>query len=355
MKIMHWEKENNHRILFVLIFTIFLISGKVHAGGMPANDTLFTAVKKPYATLGVVFQAQADFIPDRWDGSQNGFRMQNLYGKIKGSFHDGFYYLLQVRFQKSPNVLDGYLGYRIARSHRIQIGLFKTPSSYEYLTPAHMIDLVERARFIVLLDTKRQMGLQWIWTPMQIPIEWGFSITNGNGIQLSGDNDGRMLVNARLTGDLRNDDKSWPGRWKMGIAVSYAEDSRTPVGSGVLGSFSGRRYQYGMEFQWRYRRWQIKGESRFTVLDWEDGSVYRPEGFYLTVLYRLHPFVELLVRDDYLDQDHLELIDAGNHWWIAGMNVQLSSYVRIQTNYIIDTKYSQWKHHRLLMKFQLAI
>ena len=71
--------------------------------------------------------------------------------------------------------------YKVTPAVRIDVGQFKSPFSYEFLTPSQSIDFVNRSQVVTALAPGRQLGAQ-------IGFEWSegrygarVGVFNGNG------------------------------------------------------------------------------------------------------------------------------------------------------------------------------
>ena len=137
--------------------------------------------KKDYFTVDLLFQAVADFQPERTLVGNNGFYLSNVRLRMRGNLDNNFSYFFQTNFMVSPILLDALISYKFTDELQFSAGQFKAPFSKEYLTYAADLDFVNRARVTELLSPRRDIGVQLSGKFADNLFEYRAGIFNGNG------------------------------------------------------------------------------------------------------------------------------------------------------------------------------
>ena len=167
-----------------VLVILFIIRANISLGQSeeePIYDEYIKHFKKDYFTVELLFQAVADFQPERTIIGNNGFYLSNTRIRLFGNLDDNFGYFFQGNFIVSPILLDAAISYKFSDSFKITAGQFKVPFSKEYLTYAANIDFVNRAQATALLSPRRDIGFQLSGKFANNLLEYKTGIFNGNG------------------------------------------------------------------------------------------------------------------------------------------------------------------------------
>ena len=317
----------------------------------PLLDELRSTFQKKYLTLGALLQTTADFQFDRSQPGQNGFSIANMRLRLSGEFDQGFGYLLQTNFTKSPAILDAKMYYRLTPDMIIDGGLFKAPFSRELLTGAGNLDFVNRSRVVTVLSPARQIGVQLRGDAAEGSLNYGFGVFNGNSFAGNVNDSDELMFVARLallpaafSGPEPND------QLEVAINLAYSEDDNAALGGGFLPGFSGNRGLFGLDARYTRGRLLVAAEMIAARLDPDVGSRQEPFGWHITGGYMLTPTSQLLFRWDRLDgddiQDRTDLL-------ILGYNLWPTTPTQMRVNYVIPTD-GDVANHQLLVGAQLS-
>jgi hypothetical protein len=316
----------------------------------PLYEELVRHFKKPYLSIGALFQAVADFQAERSFAGSNGFSIANMRISLSGELDGGFGYFFQTNFVRSPAILDASLHYRVAPALVVEAGLFKAPFSRELLTGAGAIDFVNRAQVVRALAPARQIGAAVGGTLLDGALAWDAGLFNGNGFDgLGNDNDdflwaGRLAIHppgfqTPDTGD----------GLEIALNVGTSRDDDADLGDFVPG-FDGERRLVGGDFRWESGRLLIAGELIAADLDPSVGGEFDPHGFHLTAGWHLTAKAQVLGRWDSFSPDG---IAPDSDLLIAGLNIWPTRVTELQVNYIYHTQESL-ENSQLLVNAQVS-
>jgi hypothetical protein len=325
-------------------------AGQGHAE--PRYAELVGWLKRDYLSAGLLLQAVSDFQIDRTVIGNNGFSVANFRILLTGELDRRFGYLLQTNFILAPSILDAMMYYRASPAIRLDVGQFKAPFSYEFLTYAGSIDFVNRAQAVTLISPKRQLGLQVLLGQADAALRFGGGVFNGNGSQPLGNDNNHLLYAGRVFGSqpLSEGNAAGSGNITYGFNAAYSKDD----GAALLGrivDFTGTRTLLGADVRVEAGPYLLSTEWLYGRFDAVDADVRHAWGGHATIGYRIKPSLQLLGRLDLFapgaDEERSDLI-------VLGLNFWPTSVTEIQANYIVDTSYGALNHHQLLVNFQFG-
>ncbi len=315
----------------------------------PEFDRLIAAVKHDYLSLGVLLQAVTDLQLERTLQGSNGFSIANFRLLLYGRLDSGFAYWLQTNVAGSPAILDAMMSYRTGGVLTFDVGQFKTPFSFEFLTLASSIDFVNRAQVVTALAPGRQIGLQVRFDDVSRTFGARAGMFNGNGTKPNGNDNNNFLYAGRIfvTPHMGSADRSLI----VGASGAYSKDDGSTFGGGFVTDFSGTRTHLGGDARLQVDRWLFSGELLYANLQPTVGAERNPWGFHTTVGYFLSPKTQTLVRfDGFQPDDGGERSDVV----VVGFNAWPTFVTEFQVNYLIDVRDAAFDHHQLLANFQLG-
>jgi phosphate-selective porin len=337
--------------LLILIALILSFPGKVILQDEPLLEKLNNTFKKDYLSIVLLFQAVGDFQIERNIPGYNGFTIANMRINIYGELDEGFGYLFKTNLTNSPSILDAKMYYSVSPAFTMDIGLYKSPFSKEFLTSAGNIDFVNRSQIVSTLAPNRQIGFQVRGLMVENIVSYAAGIFNGNRFVNSGNDNneflyaGRISIFPNLTGK-----KEKGGKLEIGINAAHSRDSYVQIGD-LLPFFNGKRTLFGTDMRLMYNKWLIAGEVIYASLETSSDTTYHPSGYYVTAGYLIAKNSQILIRWDSFSPDN---ITSNSHLVIFGYNLWPTGATELQINYIIQTKNSALKYNQLLVNAQFA-
>jgi len=336
---------------YILVLIIFFLSINAKSFGQteePIYDEFIKNFKKDYFTIEMLFQAVADFQPERTIIGNNSFYLSNARLRLFGNLDDNFSYFFQGSFIVSPLLLDAAISYKFSDLFKLTAGQFKTPFSKEFLTYAANIDFVNRAQATALLSPRRDLGFQVSGHLISDLIEYRTGIFNGNGPNKFFNDNNSFLYVGRIAVKPRANNNNY----EIGFNAGYNENSN----SGILGKdFSGKQTFIGGDVRAEIDKFLFSSEIVMNKLDGLIDSVATkedPYGYYITIGYKPFSKHQFLLRYDNLSADG---IISDSKFYIIGYNFWPTRVAEIQINYIINSDNSEFKYHWYLINFQISI
>lgn len=322
---------------FILFFVFFFSFLNVYP---QSADSLFTTFRnnfqKKYFSIGLQLQTIGDYQGERVSG-KNGFILQNARLKIYGEFDEGFGYYLQTNFVNTRSVLDAFVYHKFSDLLRVDVGQYRVPYSYEYLTSSAALDFVYRSQASNTLSPKRQVGVT-LRSNFTSELNLSAGIYNGNGTNTTNDNNFFMYV-SRLayTPKLTN------GKLILAGSAAYSKDE----------SDDGRlnRLMFGGDV--RFENQYLILSSEFSQQELEDPAdiLAKTNGYHVTAGYKINKYFQVLGRYDVLNFEGDEL---DNKLIIAGLNFMPTDIARFQFNYVVNSDDSKIEHNQILLSAQAA-
>jgi len=311
-------------------------------------DEFIKNFKKDYFTVDLLFQAVADFQPERTIIGNNGFYLSNVRLRMHGNLDKNFSYFFQTSFMVSPILLDASISYKFSDALHLSAGQFKTPFSKEYLTYAADLDFVNRAQEAALLSPRRDIGFQLSGRFAGNLFEYRAGIFNGNGPNKIYNDNNSFLYVGRLA--LTPNDKN--NHYEIGLNAGYNENSNDGV---LTNSFNGKRTFIGGDIRAEISDFLITSEIIMNKFDGTIDSINtikKPYGYHITLGYKPFQNHQFLFRYDNLSADG---IISNSDLYIIGYNFWPSKFAEIQINYTINSKNTSFKNHWYLVNFQLNL
>ncbi len=241
------------------------------AGGVAPSSA---AAQAPAPRLAGYLQARLSFQKDvGMTATLNRARLQ-----ATGTIATAFSYKLQGEFRTgnvgtgkaSVSLTDAYIRW----SHQalgIQVGQFKTPFSWEYLTSIADIETLDRSTVVDSLATRRDIGLMADYQIGTFVLVSG-GVFNGENINVTANRDSTVLGVARVA-------------FKPIPQISF----------GVSGArWFGDSLRYGADASWQDTRLVVRGEYIGGARD----SLDRKDdwGWYGLVGFKIQPAVQLVAK-----------------------------------------------------------
>jgi len=340
-------------LAWLLIFLAAISTTQAENSGEPLLKEFQQRFQKPYFSIGFLQQTVADFQIERSFAGQNGFNISNFRLKIYGEFDGGFGYFLQTNFIQQPAMLDARVYYRLYPALRINVGLYKTPFSAEYLISAANFDFVNRSRAVSALVPGRQIGMMLDGSLLEKTLSYQAGIFNGNGFRDNGNENQHFMYVSRLLFEKNiplNSEEFL--QLKIGVNAAISRDSLLNFNVLHLSQFTGTRRLLGVDARFTATGFLLAGEYLWSQFEPRNGTRRSPRGYYFTLGKMITAKSQLLFRWDSINGDGLFSADD---WFIFGFNWWPTGVSEIQVNYIIDSGNADVKHNKLLINFQIGI
>jgi len=296
--------------------------------------------------------------------NRSSFDVQRARLAFSGNaLHNEFYYKLEADFvggadkdgdaweesyfggdEKSPELLDAYIGWKACDWLDLMMGQFKVPVSRQFMADPWGLQFADRSLTSYYFDLGRQTGLMGKLDLADGQVELGGGIFNGIS---TGEGANRTAVDTKHTGlvNLRWDvmgnmnpyvegDVDWTDEAAVSLGAAYAySDADSYMGEVELNNID-------VDANLKVQGFSLHGEFYTASYDLDQGDNVEPLGFYLQAGYFFEPKTwELAARYGYVDCD--EGMSAGV---CAGLD-------KINT-IDVSINYYWWKHH---LKAQLGM
>jgi hypothetical protein len=334
----------------------------------PLLNDLNAALKNKYFSLSALVQGVADFQPERSNGV-NGFQLAKARLKAGGTLDGGWGYKLQTDFSRQIALLDAVVNYEPTDGFGGSAGLFKAPFSYEYLVSAPDVKFVGRPQVIGALVPRRHVGISAAVSPTPgVTLQGG--IFNGNGRTAAFNDNNRFLYSGRFTAapsegltlgaSAAYNDRSNLYYEGSSDVISFYSDG---LPDAVQGEAVGSKLLLGADAHLDRGPWLLGAEAIYGRIDRSDdsttgggssGSDRQPFGHYVTLGHDLPTETQqqVLLRWDSFTNDLDEA--PGSDLLIAGYNLEPTSAVQVQLNYVVPARDAAFDNHRLRADVQLS-
>ena len=339
--------------LLILLLACLGPGRPVMAQGSP--DSLYndfaSRFKKSYLSFGALLQVVGDYQNTRIFSGSNGFNISNMRLSLSGEFDKGIGYFFNTNFINSPAILDAKIYIQLKKSFRLNAGLFKSPFSGEYLTPAADIDFVNRSRVVSSLAPKRQTGVMVSGWNSGRKIYYALGMFNGNGFNGNMNDNNNLLYAGRLAFNPLN--SAGTGRkLEFGINAAASRDDDVNIGGGFIPDFKGWRELGGADFRAVFNRLLISGEIISARFSPDTGGKSKPSGYHISGGYMITGDTQILMRYDSFRADNEE---QDSNLFIIGYNYWPSRISGVQVNYIIPEGHSSFGNHQVLVNLQISL
>ena len=311
-------------------------------------DEYLKHFKKEYLSVDMLFQAVADFQPERSLAGYNGFYLSNMRLRMYGTLDKNFSYYFVANFLVSPILLDAIISYKFTDALKVSIGQFKAPFSKEFLMYPSDIDFVNRAQATALLSPRRDIGMQFSGKLAGNLLEYRVGIFNGNGPNKFFNDNNSFLYVTRIAAKPKTENTNY----EIGLNAGYTDNSTSRI---FTKNFEGKRSFFGGDFRAEIENFVFATEVIMNKLDGKIDSVQSkkdPYGYHITLGYKPFNKHQFLLRYDNLSA---EGIISNSEFYIIGYNFWPTRVAEVQINYIIDSKHSDFKNHWYLVNFQISL
>jgi len=319
-------------------------------------EQLIEKVKSPEFNLGLLIQFIADYQSKRILPGYNGFSLGSARLILKGQLDQGFGYLLQTNFIKSPALLDAMISYSFSEYLTFKTGLFKTPFSGEFLIFGGDIDFVNRSQVVRLLAPGRQIGIQVSSGIFDKRLGGSIGIFNGNTPRFNINDNNKYLIAGRLTLS-ENSFLAENGILHAAFNMAYSEDKEISFSDFAhFPIFEGKRYVYGTDVRLELYNFLISGE--YILANYEANmaqdlaeSSITLDGYYLTFGYHILKNFQILFR---LDSFYAHKLLYNNELFVFGLNFWPNSFSELQLNILIDQNKMDMNNQQVLVNTQIS-
>ncbi|MDP9195030.1 MAG: porin [Acidobacteriota bacterium] len=206
---------------------------------------------------------------------------------------------------------------------QIRAGQFKTPFGHEQLHSDTKTFTVERTLGTDRIGLGRQLGVQLGGDIGGV--SYAIGAFNGNGTNVTFNDDEGLLTAGRVTGTLFKSDRA---QWKIGANGYRSEDRAAPVAPELgftSNTFSGNRRAWGIDTQFATGPIEIWGELLRARFDPATGATRDLNSFYLTGAWSLTPKLQAVAMYDTLDGDinDVRTWTVGANYFIKGHDLKL--------------------------------
>jgi hypothetical protein len=304
----------------------------------PLYDRLRAALKNEYLSVGFFSETRADV---QFGPGASGFRLSNARLSLGGTLDQGIGYYLQTEFTGTAPVsplLDARLRYTAAPALRVDVGLFKTDFSTEFIRGAPQLDIIGRSPVVNALAPNRQLGVAVGGRLREGTVSYSAGIFNDNGLTAGDFGNSRFLYVAR--GEVRPAIEG--GRLQVGANVAYSADD-TPLTLNGTPVQADRRLLLGADARFTSDRVLLDGEVIYGDIDRADvvtpvvgAETVTSLGFYVTAGYDLVPDThQFVVRFDFFGPDLSDGPQVGEptNRVVLGYNFFATEVATLQANY----------------------
>ncbi len=339
----------NKKMLFIITPLIII---NYSSFGQSEDETIYDEYlkhfKKEYLSIDMLFQAVADFQPERSLPGNNGFYLSNMRLRMYGTLDKNFSYYFVANFLVSPILLDAIISYQFTNAFKVSAGQFKAPFSKEFLMYPSDIDFVNRAQASALLSPKRDIGLQFSGKLANNFLEYRIGIFNGNGPNKFFNDNNSFLYVGRVAAKPKTENNNY----EFGLNAGYNDNSTSGI---FTKSFEGKRAFFGGDFRAEIYNFLFATEIIMNELDGMIDTVQsekNPYGYQITLGYKPFNKHQFLLRYDNLSPDGI--IEDSN-FYIIGYNFWPTRIAEIQINYIINSDQTDFRNHWYLVNFQISL
>jgi len=331
--------------------------------------------------FGGLLQAQAD-AGDRGDsrfpGSEVRFYLRRARASATASFPEGFEARLEAELAGTlaattslrAQLTDAYVGWTRHAATQVRAGQFKTPFGHEQLASDARLATIERSLGSDRLTPGRQVGVQLHGELAGRRLSYAVGAFNGTGANATGNEDGELLVAARLSG------RAWSGTLggagaaltagangfasddeRLSLASDFGFDS-TPATAGADGLFFGRRRGAGADVQLVAGRLGAQAEA--LLVRFEPGSAVPSSSFDATSVavqagWELLPKrLQLVAKLDRFDPNGDRSGDATTTLTVGGSLFLRGHDLKLQAGFLGSTVPGLPRQHKVLARVQAA-
>lgn len=331
--------------------------------------------------FGGFLQAQADG-GDRGDsrfpGSEVRFYLRRARASATAAFSEGFEARLEAELAGTlaattslrAQLTDAYVGWTRHAATQVRAGQFKTPFGHEQLASDARLATIERSLGSDRLTPGRQVGVQLHGELAGRRLSYAVGAFNGTGANATGNEDGELLVAARLSG------RAWSGTLggatgtlsvgangfasddeRLSLAADFGFDS-PPATAAADGLFTGRRRGAGADVQLVAGRLEAQAEA--LLVRFEPGSAVPSSSFDATSVavqagWELLPKrLHLVAKLDRFDPNGDRSGDATTTLTVGGSLFLRGHDLKLQASYLGSAVPGLPRQHKVLARIQAA-
>jgi hypothetical protein len=196
--------------------------------------------------IGGLFQFEYYGVDRKNAQDTNNFRVKEARFYFKGkAFVEGFTYKFQWQGNGGVALLDAYGNYVVTEGVEVRFGQFKTPYSRQQLTSTGKLEFMDRSIVVNFFSPGRDIGVMahdvvhFGENPDDMALEWAFGLFNGDGTNVSGNDNNWLGWCARIgfypMGYVGYAESNFAGGEdvKFGVAGSYYSVRNRPFGTTV--------------------------------------------------------------------------------------------------------------------------
>ncbi|MFO7845834.1 MAG: porin [Balneolaceae bacterium] len=289
----------------------------------PLTDQMRDFLKSDPFNVSFLLQSTANITlqDDNFNGG-NGFGLGATRLKFSGNVDGGFNYNLQTDFRRTPSVFDAAIGYRASEGFGIKAGMQKPDIGLDLQPNPGATDFIDRARLIGEILNSREVGVSASGQFEQF--DYTVSVFNGNGRNLSNNDNFMFAAKGAFSVDLENDGSLYIG---ANGAINGTEGEQP--GSFNLTS-EGDRLIYGVFADYESDNWF--GAAELLMTTFESNQVPDDEtitGAYVTIGNNVTEKDQILARWDHIGYNE---VDYKSNLFVFGWNHQATSVISLQVN-----------------------
>lgn len=290
------------------------------------------AGKEPRLTVGGFLHAQAESggrVDPRFDENDRVY-FRRARVNLQGGFAEHVDFKAEVEI--GGNTLgaatnaraqgtDLYVHWKRHPAAQLRIGQFKTPYSFEQIYSDTLIATPERAVAVDRIAVGRQLGVQLSGELADKRVHYAVGAFNGNGVNVSGNDDERFLIAARLAATLL-ERGTW--KWSGGVNGYRSEDRNAPAPpeAGLANNvFAGRRGAWGVDTQLTSERLELMTEYLRAHYDPTAAAARDLSGFYILGSWLFTPKWQGVLRYETYDA-----VTFDSEVWTGGANYLLKGH-----------------------------
>ncbi len=305
-------------------------------GGTPLQDQLRAAVKRDALSVMMVSSVIGDLPFDGDAPIEPGFSMRASRVGIRGRLDNGFSYLLLTELVRSPALFGLVMSYQFHPAATVDVGIFKTPVSAEFMTTLARIPMVRRSQVSLRLARQRQLGMQLkgqlggqgrLCRPESRQVGAGTALCYWagffNGTDINPNDNDKFMVLGRA---------GLVHTWRQGRLALMANGFATEDDGE---RFTGDRRVYGGDLLLYHGRWMAYAEGLMGSFDpVGPGPVQEPYGYQGTLGYMIVPRRhQVLARwdtyfpDSPAEEDTQFIVLGYTFWPISMYTFQLNYFI----------------------------
>lgn len=290
--------------------------------------------------LGFFVQHQLSYYDSDQVVRQLTFSFPTARLRVHSVWEDRVSLFLQADLLQSPSILDAQLTVPLLERLELDVGLFKSPFSREFLLFPEDLPFEQRSMVVQALAPNRQIGASLKMRLFDDRLSVQTGAFNGNGTTFEENENNQFLYVARLNWDQR-----FPvGGVQVGVNAAYSEDAQVNVPH--IGLSNGERIVFGGDGEVVTEQWLVRIE--FIGASFGRGSsVDAAYGYIGTLGYKLRGAHQFYVAYDVLDAGK-----GTNEAAVLSYKVYLNEILQVLANYRLPLDMSRGSE--VVLRIQVA-